>query len=147
MAALLGTSGAFVLILFPLADRDGLGSWLEPLLDRGPVRGIPVEREEFLAGLGSLDGRGEAFLEDAAESMSFFGTERCWTGMGGLRAGVGVCDAAGAGDEDSSMSAGLESGFIDLSSIMSPYASRASKAAVCNKVVCSRNVVAVVTSA
>lgn len=51
--------------------------------------------------------------------------------MGGLRAGVGVCDVAGAGEEDSGISAGLEGGFIDLSSIMFSYAVFAFNAALC----------------
>ena len=41
MAAELGTSGADVLT--PLALLLGLGSWLEPLLDRGPVRDITAQ--------------------------------------------------------------------------------------------------------
>lgn len=106
----------------PLADRDGLGSCELPLLDRGPVRDITAERVEFLAGLGSREGLGEAVFEEVAESMSFFGTERCCTGMGGLRAGVLVCGwpaALKTGKVDSDISAGLEGGFIDLSSIKS----------------------------
>ena len=93
MAAELGTSGADVLT--PLALLLGLGSWLEPLLDRGPVRDITALRVLALAGDGSRLGRGEFVFELVVESMSFLGMGRCWTGMGGLRPGV-VCDAAGA---------------------------------------------------
>lgn len=93
---------------------------LDATLDRG-LRAIVVAPRDVLAGEGSLDGLGEFVFEDVVESMSFFGTERCCTGMGGLRAGVcaGAAAPAGVLELDSDMSAAFEGVVLGLESIIS----------------------------
>lgn len=90
-------------------------------LDRGPLRAMVVAPLDVLAGLGSLEGLGEFVLEDVVESMSFFGMDRCCTGMGGLRADVcaGAAPPIGALGLDSDMSAALTAVVLDFESIIS----------------------------